>query len=68
MSDQENIKPDETDVEAHKKSVKLANEGEAQDDSTEDDVELHKKSVKLANDEGKDDDDVELHGRSRKLL
>lgn len=64
MSDQENTKPDETDVEAHKKSVKLANEGEAQDDSTEDDVELHKKSVKLAN----EDDDVELHSRTRKLL
>lgn len=64
MSDQENIKPDETDVEAHKKPVKLANEGEVQDDSTEDDVELHKKSVKLAN----EDDDVELHSRTRKLL
>ena len=49
MSDQENIKPDETDVEAHKKSVKLANEGEAKDDTTkdDDDVELHKRSAKL---------------------
>ena len=65
-----NVRPGEhqarrgRDVEAHKKPVKLANEGEVQDDSTEDDVELHRKSVKLAN----EDDDVELHSRTRKLL
>jgi len=49
VSDQENLTPDEeSDVEAHKKSVKLANEGEAKDDTeSDDDVELHKKSAKL---------------------
>jgi hypothetical protein len=49
VSDQENITPDEeSDVEAHKAKVKLANEGEAKDDTgSDDDVELHKKSAKL---------------------
>ena len=49
MSDQENITPDEeSDVEAHKKSVRLANEGEAKDDTeSDDDVELHKTRTKL---------------------
>ncbi len=49
VSDQENITPDEeSDVEAHKKQTKLANEGEAKDDTgSDDDVELHKKSAKL---------------------
>jgi hypothetical protein len=48
VSDQENIKPDEeNDVEAHKRSAKLANE-EAKDDSKEDDdVELHSRGRKL---------------------
>jgi hypothetical protein len=50
VSDQENITPDEeSDVEAHKKPTKLANDEGAKDDtqSDDDDVELHKKSAKL---------------------
>jgi hypothetical protein len=48
MSDQENIKPDEDDVEAHKKPKLMRNDGEAQDESKDDDdVELHQKSRKL---------------------
>ena len=49
MSDQENITPDEeSDVEAHKKPAKLANDSEVEDDTeSDDDVELHKKSAKL---------------------
>jgi hypothetical protein len=42
VSDKENIKPDEeTDVEAHRKKLVAASEGEVQDDSKDDDVELH---------------------------
>ncbi len=50
MSDQENIKPDEeTDVEAHKKSSKLAaNEESGQDEPTvDDDVQAHGRTRKL---------------------
>ena len=49
MSDQENVKPDEeTEVEAHKKPVRLENDSEPRDDSSDDDdVELHKKPAKL---------------------
>ena len=50
MSDQENVKPDEeNDVEAHKRSSKLAaNEESGKDESTaDDDVELHGRNRKL---------------------
>ena len=62
VEDRDQTKPDEQDVEAHRKKVRLANEeGEAGSD----DFELHKR--RSAADEGGEsgDDDVELHRRTK---
>ena len=62
---EEQIKPDEQDVEAHKKG-KTKLRGDEGTESGSEDFELHRKSMKATDEGGSDDDDVELHKKFSK--